>query len=296
MNEEALVTVGIPTHNRADGLERTLHSITSQTYSNLDIVVSDNASIDKRVIEIIAKAADIDSRIRYFTQRENIGAGENFLFVLRQAKGSFFMWAADDDYWQPTFIERLVCTIKKDPGCGLAFCDFDVRYNDGTLCDAYGSFSEAYSHFTGDEGHARVASYALQAPERGKANMIYGLYRMKALDYASAERYFRSRAWGADMLFVCKILSGWKFSLATDKLYTVGISSLEPDQELHNDEYFSYSRVLASKLRLVEGHLRYCVEYIRILAGTPGSNPIIILLFTMRIILHFWGFVKSDLR
>lgn len=295
MNKEALVTVGIPTHNRADGLRQTLHSITSQTYLNLDIVVSDNASIDKRVNDIIAGMADMDSRIRCFTQRENIGASENFLFVLRQAKGRYFMWAADDDYWQPTFIESLVCKIERNPGCGLAFCDFDVRYRDGSLCDSYGSFSEAYRHFTGGEGRKRVASYALQAPERGKANMIYGLYRMEALDYTSAERYFRSRAWGADMLFVCKILSRWEFGLVANKLYTVGISSPEVDQQLYHNEH-SFGNILAAKIRLVEGHVRYCVEYISILAGTPGSNPIIILLFTMRMIPYLWSFVKSDLR
>jgi glycosyltransferase involved in cell wall biosynthesis len=295
VNEAALVTVGIPTHNRADGLKRTLHSITSQTYLNLDIVVSDNASTDQRVSRILSNAAERDGRIRYFSQQKNIGAGENFLFVLRHAKGSYFMWAADDDYWEPTFIERLLCRIRKDPKCGFAFCDFDVRYDDGTLCCGYGSFLEAFEHFTCGTGHTRVANYALQAPERGKANMIYGLYRVKALDQAIAERYFRSRIWGADMLFVCNILSRWKFGLVADKLYTVGISDPKHEQKLDHSAHSSCNTV-ETKLRLVVSHLQYCIEYIRIIAGASESNPAVVLWFSLRIIPHFWKFVKSDLR
>lgn len=295
MTEKPLVTVGIPTYNRARGLEHTLQSIGLQSYSNLEIVVSDNASPDKKVGEIISQAARIDKRIKHFTQPANIGASENFLFVLRQASGSFFMWAADDDQWHPTFIEKLLHPLLSNPCCGLSFCDFNVCYSDGSPCEDYGSFSEAFSHFTHGGAPQRVIHYALQAPERGKANIVYSLFRMDALDYSSAERFFHSKAWGGDMLFVCDILSRWSFSLADDKLYTVGISSPQIDQHLPHAEYAGQNRGSTAKLRLAAGHLRYGFAYIQILAKTRGSNPIIMLRFIIRLIPLLWAFVKTDL-
>src|ERR1700688_2286292 len=100
-----LVSVGIPTYNRPVGLRRTLEFICGQTYSNIEIIVSDNASLDPGTKSVAEEFAARDERIKYFRQRANIGAMENFRFVLAKASGDYFMWAADDDEWDPRFVE-----------------------------------------------------------------------------------------------------------------------------------------------------------------------------------------------
>jgi len=105
MTEQPLVSVGIPTYNRPAGLRRVLECITSQTYRNLEIIVSDNASPDPDVENIALELASRDARIQYHKHNENKGHEYNFKFVLRQAHGEYFMWAADDDEWEPNFIE-----------------------------------------------------------------------------------------------------------------------------------------------------------------------------------------------
>src|ERR1700722_11490914 len=87
-----LVSVGIPTYNRADGLRRTLRDICRQTYSNLEIIVSDNASPGEETEAVIREFADTDPRIKYYRQSSNKGAIANFRFVLANSTGEYFMW------------------------------------------------------------------------------------------------------------------------------------------------------------------------------------------------------------
>jgi glycosyltransferase involved in cell wall biosynthesis len=103
---EPLVSVGIPTFNRPQGLRRTLECITQQTYKNLEIIVSDNCSSGSETNAVIQGFMKNDKRIQYFHQESNKGITFNFQFVLQKATGDYFMWAADDDEWKETFIEK----------------------------------------------------------------------------------------------------------------------------------------------------------------------------------------------
>ncbi len=113
MSEEPLVSIGIPTYNRPAGLRQILNCITTQTYQNLEIIISDNASPDLKVENVACEFTSRDSRIQYYKQKENKGAEFNFKFVLQQAHGEYFLWAADDDLWEPDILSSMVgCTIE----------------------------------------------------------------------------------------------------------------------------------------------------------------------------------------
>lgn len=294
MPQHPLVTVGMPTYNRPALLQRALDSIRAQTYRHLDIVVSDNASSDPEVARLIANISLADSRVRHFVQEMNIGPSENFIFVLRQAKGSFFMWAADDDEWHPAFIEKLLSPLISNPRSGLSFCDFDVRYPNGSLCRDYGSFPEAYRQFLQVDGASRVTHYALQAPERGKANLIYGLFRREALIDASVTKFFNSTAWGADMLFVCDVLSRWSFNLVEERLYTVGVPLPVSGTAVHASAS-EPQRNPIRKWRLMASHLKYFFVYVRIMARTPDSNPFSFAAFCFRLLPLVLRWMRLDL-
>ncbi|CUS34229.1 glycosyltransferase family 2 protein [Candidatus Nitrospira nitrificans] len=97
-----LVSIGIPTYNRASSyLKAALRSAVSQTYKNIEIIVSDNCSSDHT--ESVVKEFD-DSRIRYFRQKHNIGATKNCNFCLDQAQGKYFLMLFDDDVIDDDFI------------------------------------------------------------------------------------------------------------------------------------------------------------------------------------------------
>lgn len=171
-NKQALVSVGIPTFNRPDGLRRTLNQITGQTYKNLEIIISDNASPNTDVEGVVKDFMKDDSRIRYFRQEKNIGAWGNFKYVLARASGDYFMWAADDDEWLPEFIEACLAASSQNESimCGFdtVYRTIDRRINNPmpVLVPEYGVFKNSMSFL------------ALMQP-----SVIYGLHYKKSLDF-----------------------------------------------------------------------------------------------------------------
>ena len=98
-----LVSIGIPTYNRADGyLKDAIQSALNQTHPNIEIIIADNCSIEDT--ETVVKAF-ADPRIRYHRHDVNIGPNENFNFCLKQARGDYFLLLHDDDRIDPDFVD-----------------------------------------------------------------------------------------------------------------------------------------------------------------------------------------------
>lgn len=110
-DRQPLVTVGIPTYNRPDGLDHVLNCVRGQTYRNLEIIVSDNCSDTPGTRAVALAHAQADPRVRYHRQERNVGIDANFKFLLGRATGEFFAWAADDDEWTPDFVQVCVENI-----------------------------------------------------------------------------------------------------------------------------------------------------------------------------------------
>ena len=109
-----LVSIGIPVKNGFNNkseedidLAKVLDSILNQSYDNLEIIVSNNCSSDE-TNSYLEKLSKTDKRIKIFNQNNQIEAGENFQFVLDQAKGKYFRWNAADDLMSEDYIEHNV--------------------------------------------------------------------------------------------------------------------------------------------------------------------------------------------
>jgi glycosyltransferase involved in cell wall biosynthesis len=102
-NLDPLVTIAIPTYNRADYyLQQSLASALSQSYQNIEIIVSDNCSTDNTQAFVRSFS---DPRLRYFRHDKNIGANNNFNYCLGQARGDYFVLLHDDDLIDEDFVE-----------------------------------------------------------------------------------------------------------------------------------------------------------------------------------------------
>ncbi|MCT4655717.1 MAG: glycosyltransferase family 2 protein [Cohaesibacter sp.] len=115
----ARVTVGIPVYNGETMLEECLTSVLAQTYQDIQVTISDNAS-DDRTSEICQDFAARDSRIQYIRQDENIGPLANFKFLLDQCETEYYLWRADDDYTNDRFLEVLIAKLDENPNAHLA--------------------------------------------------------------------------------------------------------------------------------------------------------------------------------
>ena len=103
-NQPPKVTIGMPVYNGEKFLCNTLDCLLAQSYTNLELIISDDASTDS-TSKICTEYAVKDSRIKYIRHTKNLGieseAGftplPNFNFVLNQASSPYFMWAGVDD-------------------------------------------------------------------------------------------------------------------------------------------------------------------------------------------------------
>lgn len=114
------VSVGIPVHNGSNFLGEAMTSVLTQTFTDLEVIVSDNASTDDT--QAICEAFALkDSRVRYVRQDSNLGAAPNYNYVFALSRGEYFAWLAHDDAYEPTFIERCVGILDRDPEVALVF-------------------------------------------------------------------------------------------------------------------------------------------------------------------------------
>ena len=112
---QPLVSIGMPVYNGENYVREALDSLLAQDYENFELIISDNASTDATE-EICREYEKRDSRIIYHRASKNRGASWNFNRVLELGKGEFFMWAAHDDLWHPTFISKCVEALRGDSG------------------------------------------------------------------------------------------------------------------------------------------------------------------------------------
>src|ERR1051325_3578852 len=108
------VSIGLPVYNGARYLAPTLDAILAQTYTDFELIISDNASTDGTET-ICRDYAARDPRIRYLRQPQNIGAPPNHNFLVEQARGELFKWAAHDDLFGPKLIECCVRALDERP-------------------------------------------------------------------------------------------------------------------------------------------------------------------------------------
>lgn len=188
-----LVTIGIPTYNRAKMLKRAIDGVLKQSYSRIEIIVSDNASSDETESMMLQWCTE-DSRIRYFRQKENIGAGNNFRFVRSLASGEYFLWHGDDDYLDSDYIERCVMVLERDSTVVLASGIAAYHYAGERVISRFGNIMNP----TSSSPIIRNIHYFSNVWE----NCIFcGVYKTKALDSCSIYDLL-----GGDWLWISEIL------------------------------------------------------------------------------------------
>jgi hypothetical protein len=117
------VTVGIPTYNRSGLLRETVASVLAQTYENVRVLISDNAS-DDDTAEVVASFGD--ARIEYLRAEENVGMIGNFNRVIEHARTEYLMLLPDDDLLYPDHLSETVAVLERFRSVGVAHTAFDL--------------------------------------------------------------------------------------------------------------------------------------------------------------------------
>ena len=127
---QPLVTIGIPAYNRPALLRRAAHSALAQRDVSIEVVISDDASTDPEVGDVLTELATTDPRVRVLRQNQNLGHAGNYQAVLEAAEGEYFMWLADDDWLDPGYVACCLAVLAEDGGTVLV-CGRASYYADG---------------------------------------------------------------------------------------------------------------------------------------------------------------------
>jgi len=109
----SLVTIALPVYNGADTLPGVVASVLAQTHSDLELVISDNASTDGTQ-EICRQLERDDRRVVYRRHPTNVGLLNNFVSAADHASGSFVRWIGDDDSIEPDYVARVLHVFAED--------------------------------------------------------------------------------------------------------------------------------------------------------------------------------------
>ena len=120
-----LVSVVIPTYNRAAKLVEAIESVQAQTYRLWEIVVVDDGSTDSTREQIARRFGD-DERIRY-TAQENRGASAARNRAIQLAEGEVIAFLDSDDLYFPFFLERHIDVYKRHPEADIVFSDLEKQ-------------------------------------------------------------------------------------------------------------------------------------------------------------------------
>ena len=231
---QPLVTVGMPVRNGGDRFVSAIESILLQTYTNLQIVISDNGS-DDQTASIAQKYCAQDSRITYIRQSPPIKAFENFRFVLDQAEGEFFLWAAHDDLHSNDYVETLVNSLLGDASAVLAFGDLFLT----TSAEDKGTFKPYDFSVLNTSVTTRMRKAAFT-----QCFHIYGVWRTQELKSIP----FPCNAWWPDLpiMVAASVLGQFRY-VAGPKFYYCEV----PKTNLERVQYQDYK----AKFNLISGVL-----------------------------------------
>jgi len=118
-----VVSIGIPTYNQPEFLRQAIQSVLNQTFQDFEVIVVDDCSTDNTP-EVVRQFDD--PRIRYHRTDVNLRPPRSWNYCVRLAQGEYFSILPHDDLYEPTFLERMISVLGKNPNAGFSQCAYYV--------------------------------------------------------------------------------------------------------------------------------------------------------------------------
>ena len=176
--ELPLVSIVMCTYNGEAFLQEQIDSLLQQTYSNLEIIISDDASSDNTRC-VLNKYAD-HPLIKIFYQDKNLGLIANFEFAIAKTSGAYIAFCDQDDIWLPEKIMALYEHFPEDSlliYCNSLLIDDNKNSLNKTLADLRnmysGNYTPYFAFFNIVSGHTMMIKRALLQYSLPLPDVIY---------------------------------------------------------------------------------------------------------------------------
>jgi glycosyltransferase involved in cell wall biosynthesis len=221
MHKFPLVSVGIPTFNRVALLDEAIKCTVNQTYKNLEIIISDNATPGDEVEVLVKSYMDNDKRIIFKKHTLNHGGEKNFQYLINKAKGKYFLFAGDDDIRSLDFIEKNLFFLERNIDYVASISP--VRFENRDF-DKYVMGDDSIDE---DDSADRVIRFYNRWHANGR---FYSLIRRQELQKIYSINYF----FGGDWIVIIRLLQLGKFKRISEGELILGANGTS-----HNSNYFS---------------------------------------------------------
>jgi glycosyltransferase involved in cell wall biosynthesis len=206
------VSIGLPVYNGEKYICESIKSVLAQTFTDFELIISDNGSTDKTE-EICRNFEAQDSRIRYYRNEQNIGMGPNHNRTVELSTGKYFKWFHSDDLIAPEYLEKCVEVLEKFPSIILCYPkEVEINEEGETIG------RESYLvDFKCSQPHQRFKLYIELWQKYGHiyGNPILGLIRSDKLKMTPL---LRSRPW-TELAFVGELLLLGEFYEVPEELF-----------------------------------------------------------------------------
>ena len=129
--QEKLVSIVMPAYNCDEFISDAISSVQAQTYTDWELIIVDDASIDMTA-EICQKFAATDVRILYIRQDHNMGVSEARNRAIRSAQGRYLAFLDSDDLWLPHKLERQIRFMQSN-GSAFTYTEYRQFYEDPAI-------------------------------------------------------------------------------------------------------------------------------------------------------------------
>lgn len=230
---EPLVSIGIPVKNgfankseKDINLEKAIYSILNQSYTNLEIVISNNNSNDGTNI-FLEKISKNDKRIKIYNQSPEIFINENFAFVLNKASGKYFKWNGADDILSSDFIEKNVEFLENN---------LDYSFSSSKFCFE-NKKDKIYINNLNENLYSRLKKFINIRFE--SHNMFHGLIRKENLPIAKS----CSNSLGHDWATCIGLLTIGKFKTIDEGHITFGEKGISKSKNFFKYEWHTRRKI-----------------------------------------------------
>jgi glycosyltransferase involved in cell wall biosynthesis len=171
------ISIGLAVRNDPDRVRRCIESVLAQDWTDLELVICDNAS-DDATPDALMEFASADRRVKVHLNPVNIGSQENMNRVLEFSSGTLFRWISSDDWLEPRALSTAVQALERNPSAIGVTSGFTLHMA------GIGARREDYrGEFPDSADPARRFERMLWFFQAGatKYDPIYGVYRREAL-------------------------------------------------------------------------------------------------------------------
>jgi glycosyltransferase involved in cell wall biosynthesis len=207
--ENPKVSIGLPVYNAEKYLDEALKAILSQTYTDFELIISDNASTD-RTAEICKRYAASDSRIQYYRNETNLGVARNYNKTVELARGKYFRWATYDDLMAPQLLEKSIPVLDQEPEVILCYPKTINIDDDGNVL---GNYEDNFKFRS--QNPARRYRDLMRNLVDYDCNAEYGLMRREVLLKTAMEQNYHS----ADRVLLSELVLHGQFYEIPERLF-----------------------------------------------------------------------------